>query len=337
MGLGNLPAIADSLVRGGREPDQPAAVIASGTTPNQKVVSGTLATIAERVEAAAVGPPALVVVGEAAAMREQLAWFERRPLFGRSVVVTRARDRAPRLAAKLRRLGARTVELPVSRTEPIGAGEPAVAEPLEQFEAGKFDLIAFTSPAGVEHFFRLIGPRGLDARSFAGTELAAIGPSTARSLAEHGLAADHLPERFVAEGMLKALEKVPMKGRRVLIARAEEGRDVLPGTLRERGAEVVVMPVYRTVPVQPAQEELERALAADFITFTSASSVNNLVRTGAVSPANFPPAVVTIGPVTSDAARAAGFEVAIEADRHDLDGLVEAVRLAPSAAGQERA
>jgi len=125
--------------------------------------------------------------------------------------------------------------------------------------------------------------------------------------------------------MLKALEKVLMKGRRVLVARAEEGRDLLPDTLRERGAEVTVMPVYRTVPEQPPANALARASEADFITFTSASSVHNLIRTGAVDPASFSPRVVTIGPVTSEAAREAGFEVAIEAERHDLDGLVEAI------------
>src|SRR5690606_22809704 len=127
-------------------------------------------------------------------------------------------------------------------------------------------------------------------------------------------------------GMIKALERVPMEERKVLMARAEDGRDLLPETLRERGAEVVVMPVYRTVPEQPPESALARAAEADFITFTSASSVHNLIRTGAVDPAAFAPRVVTIGPVTSAAAREAGFEVALEAERHDLDGLVEAIR-----------
>jgi len=325
MGLKKLADNAAALIRGGRPPAQPVAVIERGTTPAQKVVSGTLETIAGAVETAGLRPPALVVVGDVADLRERLAWFEDRPLFGRSVVVTRARDRVSALAGKIRARGGEVIEVPVSRTEPVDPGVPEIAVPMKQFADGNYDLVCFTSPAGVASFFGLLAGSGLDARSFAGAELAAIGPSTARALAEHGLNADHLPERFVSEGMLKALEKVPMEGRRVLVARAEEGRDLLPDTLRERGAEVTVMPVYRTVPEQPPANALARASEADFITFTSASSVHNLIRTGAVDPASFSPRVVTIGPVTSEAARETGFEVAIEAERHDLDGLVEAI------------
>lgn len=326
MGLARLAENTAALIRGGRPADQPVAVIERGTTPAQQVVTGTLTTIAGLVEQAGLKPPALVVVGEVAAQRERLSWFEERPLFGRTVVVTRARDRAPALASRIRALGGAVIELPVSRTEAVDPACREVKEPLDRFAAGEFDLICFTSPTGVGSFFDLIGNRGLDARAFAGTELAAIGPSTARELSRHGLSADHLPDRFVTEGMLKTLEKVPMEGRRVLVARAEEGRELLPDTLRERGAEVVVMPVYRMVPERPPDQVLARAAKADFITFTSASSVRNLVRTGAVDPASFTPRTVTIGPVTSDAAREAGFEVAIEAGRHDLDGLVEAIR-----------
>jgi len=326
MGLTRLAANAEALVRGGRSADEPAAVIENGTLPSQRVVAATLGTIASRVEEEGLRPPALVVVGEVAGERERLAWFEDRPLFGRSVVVTRARDRVSNLAARIRAQGGTVVELPVSRTEPVAADDETLAGALDGFAAEGFDLVCFTSPAGVASFFERLGERGLDARAFAGAELAAIGPSTARALADRGLNADHLPERFVSEGMLKALEKVPMEGRSVLMARALEGRELLPETLRARGAEVVVAPVYRTVPERPADDSLARASEADFITFTSASSVHNLLRTGAVDPGRFAPRVVTIGPVTSEAAREAGFEVAAEAARHDLDGLVETLR-----------
>lgn len=329
MGLKSLAANARTLIEAGRPADQPVAVIEKGTTPAQRVVEGTLETIAGEVEAAGLKPPALVVVGEVAGRRQQLAWFEHRPLFGVSVVVTRARDRISTLAGRIRSMGGEVVELPVSRTELIDADDPRVSQSLDAFARGEFGLVCFTSPAGVTSFFGLLEGRGLDARAFAGSVIAAIGPSTARSLAEHGLKADYLPEKFVAEGMLKTLEKVPMAGREVLVARAEEGRELLPDTLRERGAEVTVMPVYRTVPEQPREGELARAAAADFITFTSASSVHNLVRTGVVDPAGFGPRVVTIGPVTSEAAREAGFTVAVEAERHDLDGLVEAITRQP--------
>lgn len=328
MGLANLAENTAALIRGGRPADQPVAVIEGGTTPAQRVVTGTLETIAGEVAAAGLKPPSLVVVGEVAARRERLAWFERRPLFGVSVVVTRPRDRVSTLARQIQHLGGTVIEMPVSRTEAVDPARPEVSEPLARFAAGQFDLICFTSPTGVGSFFGLIRELGLDARAFAGAELAAIGPSTAGELAAHGLKADYLPGRFVTEGMLKTLEKVPMESRRVLIARAEEGRDLLPDTLRERGAEVAVMPVYRMIPEQPPEEVLERAAQAHFITFTSASSVRNLVRTGAVDPRSFGPRVVTIGPVTSQAAREAGFAVAIEAGRHDLDGLVQVIRAA---------
>lgn len=329
MGLGNLAANAEALIRGGRPADQAVAVIENGTLPAQRVVTGTLATIATAVDEAGLEPPALIVVGEVAGRRENLAWFERRPLFGRSVVVTRARDRISELAVRIRAAGGTAIEVPVSRTDPLDSDRPEVKGPLDRFANGDFDLVCFTSPTGVTSFFDLIEVRGLDSRAFAGCELAAIGPGTARELSDRGLKADHLPDRFVTEGMLKALEDVPMDGRRVLVARAEVGRDLLPDTLRERGAEVTVMPVYRMVPEKPSKSNLERAAKADFITFTSASSVRNLVATGAIDPARFGPRVITIGPVTSAAARDAGFDVAIEAERHDLEGLVEAICAAP--------
>lgn len=325
MGLKSLATNARTLIEAGRPVDQPVAVIEKGTTPAQRVVEGTLETIAGAVEAAGLRPPALVVVGQVAAKRQQLAWFEKRPLFGVSVVITRARDRISTLAGRIRNLGGEVVELPVSQTELMDQDDPGVSQALDTFARGEFGLVCFTSPAGVTSFFGLLEGRGLDARAFSGTEIAAIGPSTARSLAEHGLNADYLPEKFVAEGMLKTLEKVPMEGRQVLIARAEEGRELLPETLRQRGASVTVMPVYRTVPDTPSEAAWKRAAAADFVTFTSASSVHNLVRTETIDPAAFAPRVVTIGPVTSEAAREAGFTVAIEAERHDLDGLVEAI------------
>ncbi|MBN8866608.1 MAG: uroporphyrinogen-III C-methyltransferase [Solirubrobacterales bacterium] len=325
MGLGKLGANAEALVRGGRPSTEPVAVIERGTTPEQRVVTGTIETIADRVSEAGLRPPALVVVGEVVSARDRLAWFERRPLFGRSVVVTRARDRASVLAGKLREVGAEAIELPVSRTELIEAEDARVDGPLERFAAEGFDLVCFTSPTGVSAFFGLLEGRGLDSRSFAGAEIAAIGPSTARALSARGLRADHLPERFVAEGMIKALESVPMEGRKVLMARAEEGRDLLPDTLAGRGAEVTVMPVYRTVPEPLSDRDLTRASEADFVTFTSASSVHNFVAAGA-DPARFGPEVATIGPVTSAAAREAGFTVRVEAERHDLDGLVESIQ-----------
>ncbi len=340
MGISRLATNVEALIAGGRSPEEPAAVIERGTTPGQRVVTATLATIADRAVEAEVKPPSLVVVGEVVRYREELAWFEDRPLFGASVVVTRARDRAPGLTARLADRGAEVIELPVTRTEPIGREDPRVTDGMARFAAGEFDLVIFTSPAGVARFFELIGSAGLDARSLAGAELAAIGPGTARALAERGLTADHLPDRFVAEGMLKALEPLEMAGRRILMARAEEGRPLLPDTLRGRGAEVTIMPLYRTVPEPVELDLLNRAREADFVTFTSASSVRAFDRAAgldwvagagpgdaedATAAGRTGPRAVAIGPVTADAAREAGVQDVLEASRHDLDGLVEAI------------
>ncbi len=332
MGISRLATNAEALIAGGRSPEEPAAVIERGTTPGQRVVVATLSTIAEKAVEAEIKPPSLVVIGEVVRYRKELAWFEDAPLFGVSVVVTRARDRASGLSARLSARGADVIELPVTRTEPIGTDDPRVEDGMTRFAAGEFDMVVFTSPAGVNRFFTLIGAAGLDARSLAGAELAAVGPGTARVLATHGLNADYVPKRFVAEGMLKTLEPVDMDGRRILMARAEEGRPLLPDTLRERGAEVTIMPVYRTLPAPVELDLLNRARNADFVTFTSASSIRGLDRAAGVDWIAGPdpadrggPRAVTIGPVTSGAAHEAGIEVAVEADRHDLDGLVEAV------------
>ena len=189
---------------------------------------------------------------------------------------------------------------------------------------GEYALICLTSPNGVRLLFEALGGAGLDARALAGATVAAIGPGTARALAERGIAADVVPERFVAEALVEALADVEVEGRRVLVARAAEARDVLPDALRERGAEVDVVALYETVREEPDEEAVEAAQAADYVTFTSSSTVTNL--TEALGD-RFPAAarVVSIGPVTSEAARAAGLRVDVEAERHDIDGLLQAL------------
>jgi uroporphyrinogen III methyltransferase / synthase len=262
--------------------------------------------------------PALIVVGAVARRREQLGWLERRPLHGRRVVVTRARAQASGLAATLRGLGADVVELPAIRIEPRIDSEEVrrVAGGV-----GAYDLICLTSPNGVRLLFEAMEAAGLDARGLAGVTVAAIGPGTARALAERGVLADVVPERFVAEGLIEALENEEVDGGRVLVARAAEARDVLPDALRERGAEVDVVSLYETGRETPEEAEIERAQAADYVTFTSSSTVTNLVE---ALGDRFPQGarIVSIGPVTSETARAAGLEVDVEAERHDIDGLL---------------
>jgi uroporphyrinogen III methyltransferase/synthase len=321
MGVKRLSENAAALIAGGRDPEEPAAAIERGTWPGQRTVSATLATIADAVERERVKAPALIVVGKVAARREDLAWLERRPLHGRRVIVTRARAQASGLAATLRNLGAEVVELPAIRIEPrIGAEEVRAAAAA----IGVYELVCLTSPNGVRLLFEAIAAADLDSRALAGVTVAAIGPGTARALAKLGVVADIVPERFVAEGLIEALGEVEVEGSRVLVARAADARDVLPEYFEQRGAEVDVVALYETVREQPDAEAIEAAQAADYVTFTSSSTVTNL--TEALGD-RFPTGarVVSIGPVTSEAVRAAGLSVDVETKRHDINGLVQAL------------
>jgi uroporphyrinogen III methyltransferase/synthase len=321
MGVKRLGENAAALIAAGRDPEEPAAAIERGTWPTQRTVEATLRTIHEAVELADVKAPALIVVGAVAARRADLAWFERRPLHGRSVVVTRARAQASGLAATLRELGAEAVELPAIRIEPRLETD-AVREAASAI--GEYSLVCLTSPNGVHLLFEALAAAGRDARALAGATVAAIGPGTARALAEHGIAADVVPERFVAEALVEALAAVEVDGQRVLVARAAEARDVLPEALRERGAQVDVLPLYETVREQPDEEAIAAAQNADYVTFTSSSTVTNLTEAlGDRFPAEA--RIVSIGPVTSETARAAGLRVDVEAKRHDVDGLLAAL------------
>ncbi len=223
MGVKALPRIAEQLVAGGRPPSQPVAVVERGTLPGQRTLLATLGTVAERARGEGIRAPAVTLVGEVARLREQLAWLEARPLHGRIVAVTRARAQASALAARLRTLGAAVVEAPAIRIAPLDTELP----PLDDY-----DLICVTSPNGAN----LLLDRLRDARELAGITVAAIGPGTAQKLRERGVEPDVVPERAVAEGLVEALRDLPV--RRALIARAAEGRDVLPDALRERGVEV---------------------------------------------------------------------------------------------------
>jgi uroporphyrinogen III methyltransferase/synthase len=332
MGVKRLGDNARALIEAGRDPEEPAAAVERGTMEGQRTVVATLRTLDEAVKLEGIGAPALIVVGDVVARREVLAWLERRPLHGRRVVVTRARAQASGLATTLRGLGAEVVELPAIRIEPRIESEE-VRRAVGRI--GEYALVCVTSPNGAHLLFEALGNAGLDARALGGktkrkqveeggSSVAAIGPGTARALAEHGIAADIVPERFVAEALVEALESVEVDGKRVLVARAAEARDVLPDALRERGAEVDVVALYETVREAPDPAAIEAAQAADYVTFTSSSTVRNL--TEALGD-RFPSGarVVSIGPITSEAARAAGLEVAAEAERHDVDGLVAAL------------
>jgi len=321
MGVKNLPTIAERLAAAGRDPSEPAAAIERGTHPAQRTVTATLAELPRAVDAAAIKPPTILLFGPVARRRETIAWLERRPLHGRRVVVTRARAQVSGLATTLRALGAEVVELPAIRVEPrLDSAE------VRDAVAGvhTYALVCLTSPNGVRLLFEAMAEQGRDARALSNSTIAAIGPGTATALAERGVLADIVPERFVAESLVEALAPVEVAERPVLVARAAEARDVLPNALAERGAKVDVVALYGTVREEPDAAAIEAARNADYVTFTSSSTVRNLLD---VVGDGFPRGarVVSIGPVTSATAREAGLEVAVEAERHDPDGLVEAL------------
>jgi uroporphyrinogen III methyltransferase / synthase len=270
---------------------------------------------------AGITPPAVVLVGPVAARREAIAWFERRPLFGTRIVVTRARAQASGLAATLQALGAEVIELPAIRIVPR-LDSAQVRDAIGAIHS--YALVCLTSPNGVRLLSDALGAAGLDARALANAIVAAIGPGTAAALAERGIRADVVPERSVAESLVEALAPVDVSDRPVLVARAAAARDVLPDALRDRGAKVDVVALYETVAEDPDPEAVAAARSADYLTFTSSSTVTNLTRALGDDLPNAA-RVVSIGPVTSEAARAAGLDVHVEAGRHDPDGLVEAL------------
>jgi uroporphyrinogen III methyltransferase / synthase len=321
MGVGRLPEIARRLIEAGRDAAEPAAVVERGTMPEQRAVTAPLAGLARTAAEASVRAPAVVISGPVATRRETLAWLERRPLHGRRVVVTRARAQASGLANTLRGLGAAVVELPAIRIVPR-LDSPEVRDAAKGIHS--YALVCLTSPNGARLLLEALAEAGRDARALANATIAAIGPGTAAALAERGILADVVPERSIAEALVDALAGLDVAGRPVLIARAAEARDVLPEALRQRGANVDVVAMYETVAAEPDPAAIEAAQDADYVTFTSSSTVRNFV--DAVGDRSPPRArVISIGPVTSDAARQAGLEVHAEAERHDLDGLVEAL------------
>ena len=322
MGVRNVERIATALRDAGRGADEPVGVVASGTLPHQRVVTGTLGDIAERVAEEGIEPPAITVVGPVVRHHERLAWFDanRPPLFGRTVVVTRAREDASFFGGHLRGLGARVIEAPTIRREEL-EGE-AIDGTIARIE--EYALVCVTSGSAAELLHEALDRCGRDARALAGATVAAIGGGTASMLRSSGLRADVLPERQTAEGLVDALAQVPVEGRRALIVRPETAREVLPEALRQRGAEVDVLALYRTVPEPLPEHTIEDIGRADYVTFASGSSVRFFL--DAIGE-RFPrdARVVSIGPATSEAARERGLEVHVEAERHDVDGLVEAL------------
>ena len=315
MGVARWPAIAERLLAGGLGPDTPAAAVQWGTRPEQRSVRATLATLGAHELAS----PSVIVVGEVAG--HDLAWFESRPLFGRKVVVTRAREQASTLSASLRGLGATVVELPtIEIVEPADGGE-ALHGAVHEVSMLRYEWVVFTSANAVRRFFAEVP----DSRVLGGVRVAAVGSATAAVLRSYRVVADLVPTAFDDASLLDAFPDPPAAGsRRVLFPRAAVASDVLPDGLRSRGWEVEVVDAYRTLPVAPSDPLRAAASGADAITFTSSSTVSNYV--AAVGTDDLPPVVVSIGPVTTATARQLGIDVTLQASEATVAGLVDAVR-----------
>ncbi|MEO6331551.1 MAG: uroporphyrinogen-III C-methyltransferase [Gemmatimonadaceae bacterium] len=324
MGVKTLPQTTTALIEGGLPSETPAAAIQWGTHSRQRTVVATLGTLCDAIESERLKAPVVTVIGWPVLLRDEIAWFEKRPLFGKRIVVTRAADQAPALSGRLRELGAEVLEVPAVRIARLDLDPLRSA--LEVL--GDYDWIVFTSRNGVSLFWEQLLSSGRDARALAGLKIAAVGAATAGALLEHGIAVDVIPERFVAEGLIEALrDRGDLSGANVLHVGAEGGRDVLRAGLAELGATVTLLPVYRSVPQPEGAENLRAALEhgeVDLVTLTSASAVAGLI--GAVGPdASSGAPAASIGPITSEAARAAGLDVTIEATESTIDGLVDAI------------
>ncbi len=325
MGVERIGAIANEMMANGMRKDLPVALIRWATTGRQQALIGTLENIAQKVAAEKFTAPAIAVFGDVVDLREELNWFEDRPLSGKRIVVTRTRKQAGVLTEQLRELGADVIELPTIKIEPP-TDLRAFAELVQ--DAHAYDWIVFTSPNGVSAFFELFYKLYDDAREIGGARIAAIGPATAQRVRDFHLKVDLQPEEFVAESLAREFRKQgDVENLRILIARAEKARDLLPRELSALGAIVDEGFAYRTVPETRDDVGARRRLleeGADLITFTSSSTVENFLALGLPWPAQMQ--VASIGPITSKTARDRGLEVATEARRHDIPGLVEAIR-----------
>jgi uroporphyrinogen III methyltransferase/synthase len=329
MGMKNLSTIAATLMAEGRAGSTPVAIIRWGTRVSQQTVVGTLADIVHKADAAQMEPPTVIVVGEVVRLRPKLNWFEQRPLFGKRVLMTRAKEQAGELAARLAGYGAEPIEAPTITIVP-----PPDWAPVDQAisEIGTYHWIIFTSVNGVHRFMTRLLARGLDSRCLAGRQLCCIGPRTAQELEKFGVRADVVPAEYQAEGVLAILNRQDLKNSRILIPRAEVARELLPDELRAAGAHVDVVAVYRTLTAGQDSGEWRQELMnrrIHVVTFTSSSTVRNFVTmlggAEAVKPLLQSVMIACIGPITAKTAEEYGLTVSIMPGENTIPALVDAI------------
>lgn len=322
MGLVNFPAIAHALIEKGRSPATPAMAVRWATRPDQETIVGTLSDLAQRLSDAALKPPATIVIGEVVALRDKFNWYERLPLFGRRIVVTRDRTQASELAEPLESLGAEALLLPT-----IEIREPSNPKPLDDAIAclESYDWLIFTSANGVRFFLDRLDKSSRDLRSLK-SRICAIGPATKAAVEALHLKVDLMPEEYVAESLLEAFAKESLQSRRILLPRAAVARDLVPRELSHRGATVDVVEAYQTVAPAGMAERARSILdrKPHWITFTSSSTVTNFIA-AAGREALREIKVASIGPITSATLRERDIEPTVEAQPHTIDGLVRAI------------
>jgi uroporphyrinogen III methyltransferase/synthase len=324
MGMENLPLIAQKLMANGKGPSTPVAIIQWGTRPEQRTLVGQLDTIAAEVKKHGFTNPAIIIVGEVVSLREKLQWFEQKPLFAQRIIVTRARHQASELSRAIEALGGEAWEFPTIEIAPP-TDSTYLIKALNNLKS--FQWLIFTSVNGVEAFFTELKLQDKDVRELVGLEIVAIGPSTQAALEKRGLRIAFVPEEFRAEKIVEGLASRVLSGQKVLLARAEEARDILPEALKARGVEVWDVPVYKTIIGGANREELRQMLREkeiQAVTFTSSSTVRNFVTLleGDISLLEGV-LLYSIGPITSATARELGLKIFKEAAQYTIGGLVE--------------
>jgi uroporphyrinogen III methyltransferase/synthase len=329
MGVKNLPDICRELQAHGKDASTPAAVIHRGTTPAQRSVSGNLADIAQKVQEAGLAPPAIFVVGSVVELRQQLNWFENRPLWGKRILVTRSRHQASAFVKRLTEYGAICLEAPTIEVLPPDDGYRALDEAIGSLD--RYHWIVFTSPNGVDAFFLRLFNLGRDVRALAECKLAVIGAATAQALREHGLVADVVPADFRAEGLVASLSPMVHPGHLLLLPRAQEAREILPQEMAKQGAVVHVVPSYKTVPpatLPPATAKAIQNGDVDVLTFASSSTVTNFVQL--VGRDHFQnlaenTIIAAIGPITGKTLENYGLRAHIQPHTYTIPALTEAI------------
>ena len=331
MGIKNLASIATNLINAGRAASTPVVVVRWASTPIQRSVVGTLADIADRVKAEGITPPALVVVGEVVQLRDKINWFEKRPLFGKRVMVTRTREQASELVNLLEEQGADVLERAT-----ISIQDPDSWAPLDQALAklNQYDWVLFTSLNAIRNFFGRLHAQGKDARAFGSARIGVVGSATAEALQEYGLLADLVPAKFTSEGLSESLVGIGVAGKSILIPRAAKAREILTATLEQAGATTDAVPAYQNVRPCGYDEQLRQELTEgciDVVTFTSSSTVTNFLHMlnekdpGKLAELLQHTAIAAIGPITGQTVRDNGLAVAIQPATHTIPALVEAI------------